>query len=100
MCIDRENIESVIYYWFDHLLVRECPKLLSLIETAIKEHDFLTFKYLQFILNNQKTDDGSPSLVYLPNYVSIYYKDEDIPLHIQLTEEVFDMITASEFECG
>ena len=98
--IDPENIESVHYEWYDHLLIRECPKLLQLVENSIKNHDLNTFLYLKEILNNYKDGNGETH-IFLPKWVTVYYKDDhDEPYHYQLTEELFNMIDSIQYECG
>ena len=98
--VGLENIESVHYQWYDHLLVRECPKLLQLVEDSINNHDLNTFLYLKEILNNYKDENGETH-VFLPKYVTVYYKENpDESYQFQLTEELFNMITGSDYECG
>ena len=45
--------KEVIYYYYDHLFLRQYPKLLKLVQDCIKEHDFYTFQALQYMLNRK-----------------------------------------------
>lgn len=95
--------KEVIYYYYDHLFLRSYPKLLKLVQDCIKEHDFYTFQALQYMLNRKYDwgENGSEIEVeFLPNYVYVRFHDDDESILLPLTEELFNQITHSEYECG
>lgn len=92
------KIKEVVYYWYDHLLIRQSRPLLQLVENSINNHDWNTFLILQTILNNTQDIDGNTH-VFLPNNVVVYF-ESGISHSMELTEDLFNKITDSEYECG
>ena len=91
-CKDYINSHAhlpVIYYWYDHLLLRKNGDA-EKVQRAIAAHDFDTF--CQIRDKYQPNDDG---LCYFPDVA--YYKGREIDI---TTPEGFSRITASEYECG
>lgn len=95
----KREIKEVFYEWYDHLFVRRFPKILELVETAIKSHDYITFLGLQTMLNNMRI--GDKTYTYLPYSVIVYYRDNpEEPVLEDLTEELFNLISDCAYECG
>lgn len=93
-----KQIKEVVYYWYDHLLIRQSRPLLQLVENSINNHDWNTFLILQDILNNTKDIDGN-TYVFLPDDVIVYYEDGGSASR-ELTEDLFNKIDSSSYECG
>lgn len=98
---EQKEIEEVCYYWYDHLLIRFVPKLMEFIKDILKNHDYHTFKTIQYILNHfsKEEDDQENYLIYLPNEVFVKYND-GTSVEKELSEELFNRIAFSEYECG
>jgi len=92
------QIKEVVYYWYDHLLIRQSRPLLQLVQNTINNHDWNTFLILQSILNNTMDIEGNTH-VFLPNDVIVYYEDGDSASR-GLTEDLFNKIDDSSYECG
>ena len=93
---------SVIYYWYDHLVLRDNGDA-KIITEAIIKGDFETFCRIKNKYPTKKyyhKEFGECDLVYFPNYASIFYNDEIIGKIDITTELGFSFITESEFECG
>lgn len=88
-------MKSVIYYWYDHLLLRKTGEA-EIVTKAIKQHDFETFK---------KIFDKYPATkdcVYFPATAMVWDDDaDDFVYEIDITtQEGFAQIDGSEYECG
>lgn len=92
------QIKEVVYYWYDHLLIRQSKPLLQLVENSINNHDWNTFSILQNILNNTRDIDGR-KYVFLPDNAVVYYEDGSSDSR-ELTEDLFNKIDSSGYECG
>lgn len=92
---------SVVYYWYDHLVLRENGDA-EIIQKAIQEGDFDTFsrmcdKYPSYLVEDE---DGAYFVDYFPDTALIWYQDEIVG-EIYITNKIgFSMITDSEYECG
>ena len=80
---------KVVYYWYDHLLLRASGEA-EIVQRAILNHDYKTF--MEYYKKYGKE--------YLPEYATIHYEDGKVSRLEILTEENFNKITHSEFECG
>lgn len=88
-----------IYYWYDHCFLRGSG-IEKDIEDCIKRHDWVKFQCYQKILNNMVCEEqNNEKWLYLPNEVTVYDKDEYYGT-LELTEQVFNLISYSEYECG
>ena len=92
---DVTTTKSVIYYWYDHLLLRETGEA-EIVTKAIEQHDFYTFK---------KIFDKYPATkncVYFPTTAMVFDDDkDDFVDEIDITTpDGFAKIDASEYECG
>lgn len=92
---------SVIYYWFDHLLLRHNGDA-EKVQQAIAAHDFDTFmkfvkKYPPYL-----AEDGVTEEVFFPAYATVYDEttDEAIGELNIMNRENFNKIDSSDFECG
>lgn len=81
----------VVYFWYDHLLLRENGDA-EKVERAIEKKDFDTF--MRF-----KKKYGES---YFPDYAYSYADEDDMDgteIDIRIKEN-FDRIDSSEYECG
>ena len=93
---------SVIYNWYDHLLLRENGDAEKVTKT-IENGDYETFMKFYNDYNNRYTycyDDEEYPMIFFPDTAAIWYHDEIVG-DIDITTPVgFNMITDSDYECG
>lgn len=94
-----KTIKNVIYYWYDHLLIRQLPDIEKAIDSCIKNHEYDVFKQWQFLLNYRDKINDCEFLIYLPDSVFVEYEDGDYDT-LPMTEELFNKISYNEYECG
>lgn len=93
---------SVIYFWYDHLVLRKNGDA-EKVTKAINDGDYDTFMKFYHKYPSFKTyyeDLGECEVYYFPDTASIFYNDEIIGRIDITTQEGFNFITDSEFECG
>lgn len=89
---DKETIVTkirTIYLWYTHLNPKVNTKE---IETAIINHDWITFKKWLDWQKKQK-------LVYFPEYADIFINGKPFG-KLLINEETFKLITDNDYECG
>lgn len=97
------NIDvEIIYFWFDHILLRENGDAEKFTK-AIVDGDYETFmKYYDYYNNKYKYeyDNNGGMICFFPDKAAIFYQNEFVG-HIDITSPLgFSMITFSEYECG
>ncbi len=87
---------SVLYYWYDHLLLRENGDAENVTD-AINRHDFDAFKRIR-----DKYQPNKNGWVYFPDTASVWNEDTgELIGQIDINEpENFARITFNEYECG
>ena len=85
----------VIYFWYDHLLLRETGEA-EIVTKAIEQHDFDTFKKIFGKYPPVK------DFIYFPTTAMVWDDDaDDFVDEIDITTpEGFAQIDGSEYECG
>lgn len=95
------NIDvEVVYYWFDHLLLRENGDA-KIVTNAINNGDYDLFMTFHNYYNKTYSyDNEGGNLCFFPDTAAVFYNDELIG-EFNITNPVaFRMITHSEYECG
>ena len=90
-----EKDTSVIYFWYDHLVLRETGEA-EIVQKAIEQHDFDTFK---------KIFDKYPATkdcIYFPTTAMVWSDSaDDFVDEIDITTpDGFALIDGSDYECG
>ena len=99
MEINGRKVKQVMYFWFDHCLLRGTG-IEKHITEAIEKHDWIQFRTYQEMLNNMVSDgQNNEKWIYLPNHVHVEYEDGEYA-RFDMTEELFNEIEFSEYECG
>ncbi len=88
-------MKSVIYFWYDHLLLRETGEA-EIVTKAIEQHDFDTFK--KIFGKYPPTKD----FIYFPTTAMVWEDEaDDFVDEVDITTpEGFAQIDGSEYECG
>lgn len=87
-------MKEIIYFWYDHLLLRETGEA-DIVEKAIKKHDFDTFMRIK-----EKYDRNEQGWCFFPDFAAVYDGSNRLG-EIDITDpENFAKITYSEYECG
>ena len=84
---------KIIYYWYDHLVLRDNGDA-KIVTEAIDNGDFKTFCKIKSKYPNKN------NIIYFPDNAIIFYND-DIIGNIDITTELgFSFITDNDYECG
>lgn len=96
----RVHDTSVVYYWFDHLLLRHNGDA-EKVQQAIAAHDFDTFMKFVNKYPTYVSKDGVRE-IYFPEYAHVFDEetDEEIGKIYIMNRENFNKIDSSDFECG
>lgn len=88
------NNHHVVYYWYDHLLLRKNGDA-EKVQQAIKNHDYDAFMELYNKYEGYE-------VLFFPKIAYIYEKDSDeIIGEVLITNRNgFSLINDSEYECG
>jgi len=99
MAEENKKIVKIMYFWFDHCFLRGTG-IDKQITNAIERHDWIQFKTYQEILNNMVSEgQNNEKWIYLPDHVHVEYEDGEYDT-LDMTEELFNKIEFSEYECG
>jgi len=92
---------SVIYYWYDHLVLRDNGDA-KIITEAIDKGDFETFCKIKNKYPTKKDSTNQYDIIYFPDHAVIFNNnDDEIIGDINITTELgFSFITDSDYECG
>ena len=85
-----DNVK-IIYYWYDHLLLRKTGEA-EKVQEVIKNHDYSTF--LDYV--NKYGAEYFPQKAYILSAET----DEVLGFLDMAKEEAFRMVMCSEYECG
>ena len=97
--MNKELGNHVIYYFFDHLLLRRTGEAKQVLE-AVKNKDFDTFKKIFDKYPPYISSDGIED-VFFPHEASMFDKDDNFIGYVDVTTlEGFNLIDEVEYECG